>query len=575
MLVGAFLSTQQNSISLSRYSQEKRICRDVSESLAQACRFQLERQRTWGLVPGHADDALEFRDAAGHVTLKLTPIGVDEAGAPEFVGMTGRAFFKGEAPKVGVDIRVTVVNNLENPNEDEAMGVGAKSCRLQFRTGLARFSERIEISLRRAAFFDSTVVAAKDINIAATKITFSSRDPLRNQIRSLENIQLPNIQLPDGEDGIVFEPSEDSLTTEKGTVWAKGLIAVAPEVIPPGSSLDRLEAVAEHTQGEFLPEAPSHFSVPNLEWGDVDFDDTTTETLIGPGDFRFGNLRVRVKGADGVWYPRFAPSLTVDDGTGGDPSHYYYKSPELFALPPNVEDPDFFENASVELMDPEPPNATLIDGPACRFCNIDFDLKERTATVDALAKNRSLGSLSISGGSLVFFAPEPSSPDEPPARGHLSVEGSFRMEGPILNCGKLLASGDVELSPQDLIIENLDEAEDIAVFAGKKVTISPPPSGDGDFINASNRSFVFRGLVYAGKDFLFSSTFQSQGQEVPYQRQLYVEGALISKTGRVTVNSNKGVELKYNRDYLDDLLENPDPEERKILQIEEVSWRTF
>lgn len=543
LLLMGFLANQRSHLFLTRYAAEKMACRDASESLAQACRFRLEQKRAWGRTFSD-EDAMEYRDSSGLLTLRLWPIEGSEAAASSgFKGLHGLTYFRGEVPTTGVQLFVSVVNNLEGLEENPTFKVGAKSFRLQIRTELNGYADRVGLTLRRAAYFDSTVLASKDLNIRGDSINFSSTDPLRNQIRSEDKITLPDIP------NLKFTPSVDSLAAEKGTIWSKGDIAI--DGVTDEAKLQAAEAA---TGGEFLAKAPSKFTIPELKKDEVDFDDEASTHEIDPGNYAFTSVAVKVSLDDGTEVDYSAPAITVNDG----PPTYYdaYEPPEGV----NV-------TATVIV----PPSAVLTDHSRIDIGGITFDLPGTTAILSALTRNQSKGDLSISGGGLAFSAPPPL-PDEPPKRGYLSVTGNFSLNGSLGNCGKLIASEDIHLAPADLTIEDLGKANDVAVYAGGSVRISPPYDADSDFRSNSLRYFVFRGLVYAGKDFTFSSSGFFDGEKYSFDRKLLLEGSLVAKTGKVNI-SGKDIELRYNRDFLDDLLENPN--EHDLIQIEEVSWRPF
>lgn len=563
VLLTAFLSSQRGLISLSSYSREKLLCRSTAESLAEVCRFEIERKKSWALVAGDATDRIEYKDASDGVGIYLEPVDPSHVRSiPELSELNGSSYFRGKDEKRGVEFFVAAVNNLQE-KEATASGVGPHSFRLQFRTDLGKFSERTNVVYRRAAFFDSTVLAAKDISIVANAINFSSLDPYRNQIRSEENIRLPEY----GQ--LEFTPAVDSLIARKGTVWAKDKIFIDND---PTES--KLKAAAAATKGEFLPEAPSRFSIPNLEKDDIDFDEGYDITEIDPGEYRFGSVTATVKLANGAKFTIGAPALTVNDS----PPSYYLDQDSI--VPPEDLDigkdhDDFDPTADIVSIEISPSDA--VAGSASQsFGGISFDLKQRKAliyTESQHSKNYCSGDLKITGGALEFITPPPPSPDVEPVRAYLSVNGDFYMDGALINCGKLVASHDVVLAPSDLKIDQVETAKSVAVYAGNDISIVPPYSNDSEFVSASNRFFVFKGLVFAKRNFNFSSSVGYGRGKITYDRKLYVEGSLIAKTGKVTVAGSESVELKYNRNFLDDIIQNP--ERRDLVKLEEVSWRTF
>jgi hypothetical protein len=189
------------------------------------------------------------------------------------------------------------------------------------------------------------------------------------------------------------------------------------------------------------------------------------------------------------------------------------------------------------------------------------------------------GSLALSGGnpeapsSLGFedHDPDPDHPEE----GSLSVSGDLTIGASLYNCGRLLAGNDVHLSPRDVAIEQLEEGNDIAIFAGHDVLIAPMFRADEAFQGNTNRVFVFRGIVYAEHDFSFQSALVANSEDPrdDYNRRLYLEGAVVARQGEVLIRGNEKVQIKYNREFLDDLLEKS--AESDLIQLEELSMRSI
>ncbi len=588
MLVGAFLSTRQGYITLSRYSAEQQACRDTLRSLADFCRFRLEGQESWGRVPGQADDAVAFRDAAGNVVFELQPLATAEARSrEEFQGMRGLAYFEGKAPRAAVTFQLCLSNNLHSETANDTVGVGAKSCRLEFRANRGSHAERVEVMLRRAAFFDSTVAASGEIEIDADEVNFSSIDPLRNQIRSKSDILLPDIP------SIVFTPDSEVQTPEKGTVWAQGDIK-----IDGATSEELLRQAADDTGGEFLPNAPTRYSVPELKKADLDADGSKPIRLLAPRCYYFVKERVYYLDTDGVERERLIPSLRLvapnADPGDGQVEEFYWVKDALFA-PLAGDDPDepttpldhtpdpdtvyikfgngqtmtgtMTEEREIEIPggpEVEMPVA-LYDPPKVLFeAEVDYRVRGDGGRVGDF-KIASFGAEATID--FVDHDPDPERPQE----GFLSVDRDLVVHGQMNNCGKLLAGRDVELLPRDVTVDKIEEGNDLAVFAGRNVMIRPLMSEEESVRADSRRYFVFRGLVYAGDDFDFRSSVVRQGQTYQFDRKLFIEGALVARRGDVVIQGNETVELKYNPKFLDDLLQGSFDEDHA--QLEELSWR--
>ncbi len=559
MLVGAFFINWQSHIAMSRYSAEKKACAQALSSLADACRFQLEGKRDWGKVAGAEDDAMEFNSGPGSPLLALRPVAADAPRGEDFAGMWGLAYFEGESARTDVKIALSIVNNLDNELPLSARRVGAKSCRLQIRVRKGSYSEWVEVTLRRAGFFDSTVLANKKIEIVADTVKFSSADPLRNQIRSESEIYLPDTLL------LEFEPADDNLTAETGTVWSKEDIHIGGIKDPA-----KLLEAAEHTGADFLPNAPSYYRIPELRKSDVDYETGKPVIHIAPANYVFEkNLAVKYSDTRGRTYNRTVSAVLVY-GAGDSPvlGEFHFLADQLMI--PDEEDTEpeeYVPQLNTVVYD----EVTGIAEPEPEFGLDSFicDMSTNSLSLDAVPEYRVAGDLSISGGDLVFVD-EVADPDNP-VEGFLSVERDFGITGQISNGGKIVAGRNVSLSPHDVRLDKRDKTSDIAIFAGKDVLISPPYSSDPGMRQDSHRYFVFKGLVYAGNDFRFLSSVEQGGTTYQFDRKLYIEGAVVAKGGEVLIRGSETVELKYNREFLDDLLENP--QDRDVVQLEVLAWR--
>jgi hypothetical protein len=584
MLLGAFMATRESLISMSRLSAEQQACRDTLRSLASFCRFRLEGRDTWGRVPGDPEDAVEYRDVKGNTVFKLTPIGTP---GPDFDGLVGLTFFQGEAPQAGVTLQLAVSNNLDSETPNVAMGVAPKSCALRVRASRGTNLETVEVVLRKASFFDSTVAASGEIKIEADKVNFSSSDPLRNQIRSKSDIRLPDTQ------DIVFTPHSDVQTPEKGTIWAQGDIFIGGD-----ASESKLRAAAVQTGGEFLPNAPTRYSVPELKKADLDCQEVKPIIDLAPVVYEFAEETVYYKDTEGTDRERKMPVLIIcepaENQSGSDHFVEFHFHQDALIQPLDPEHPvplDHEADPATVWMKvgseqtptpgtPSPDGSLGIQGgtifmpargddhPVVEFAaEYDYRVKPN----GSLPGDFEIRSVQVSATELKFT--DHDYDPEHPQEGFISVDRDLVLEGYVNNCGRLLAGRDVQLMPRDVTVDKLEQTTDLAVYAGRNVNIIPLFKGDEAERANAQRYFVFRGLVYAENQFQFlSSVFKPEGGgTVEFQRKLYIEGALVARRGNVFIHGNETVELKYNREFLDDLMEKSFDENQA--QLEELSWR--
>lgn len=588
MLVGAFLATRQSLISLTRLSAEEQACRDTLRSLANFCRFRLEGRATWASTPGNPADSVEFRDGGGAVAFRLNALETAQAASkPEFEGLEGLAYFEGEAPRAGVRFAVAVSNNLDS--EDATAGVAGKSCDFQMRAIRGTHSDSVRVVLRKASFFDSTVAASGNIHIDAQEVNFSSNDPLRNQIRSKSDILLPE------KDDIAFTPDPEVQTPEKGSVWAQADITVGDN-----SDLGYLrDVVSVETGGEFFPNASTRYSVPELKKADLDADGSKPVVWLRPVVYEFRYDDVHYLDTDGNARTRKLPLLMIaepnlNENASDTPLEFHFNESALLEPldPSNPQPLDHVAEPSsvyIEVGSTSTPTAVTpsadgtlsVQGALIRMpvepgrdtpvVTFDAEYDYRVKAVAGLPGDLEIRSVNLAASAIRFKDNDPD--PEKPQEGLISVERDLTVEGYLENCGKLLAGRDVRLMPRDVTVDNLEKTDDLAVFGGRDVTIVPLFNGDEAERQDVRRYFAFRGLVYAEHDFKFlSSVFTPEGGgEVQFNRQLFVEGALVARKGDVYVQGNESVELKYNREFLDDLMEKSFEGEQA--QLEELSWR--
>jgi hypothetical protein len=222
------------------------------------------------------------------------------------------------------------------------------------------------------------------------------------------------------------------------------------------------------------------------------------------------------------------------------------------------------------------PGGTVYVPAADEWPKVEFsaEVDYRVRTQGGLPGDFKVYSLDLSAAELSFKDNDPD-PDNP-QEGLLSCERDIYLEGYVSNCGRLLAARDVQLSPRDVTVDNLEDADDLAVFGGRDVKIVPLFHGDEAVRTDATRFFVFKGLVYAEHDFAFRSSVQAADEfgnpfTAEFNRKLFVEGALVARQGDVFIQGNESVELRYHREYLDDLMEKSF--EGDTVQLEELSWR--
>lgn len=587
MLILAFLAAQRSQHAFTGLSLGQKACREGIRSVVDFCRFQLEGQESWGrLGAGELLEPAELRDGTGAVLFTMRPISETDARAKsEFNGLTGDAYFEGDLVAQNVSFQATVTNNLASKAAHGSEPVGPKACLLRIRASRGQISATVDVLLRRAAFFDSTIATTGPIRIDADEIDFASVDRLRNQIRSKSNILLPAYA------DIKFTPHPSFQSSEKGTVWAAGDIFVDGD-----SSEATLTQAADHTGGEFIANAPTFYEVPRLRRSDVDSSGGKPEVFLAPACYVFTEFDVEFLDTDGVTHRQALTVLaTYSDDVHSTLTSYHFCEQDLRlddgatptpAPPPLTPTPS---PSGTPTPPPPPlprPETVVYDGmagiiePEHDFTLGGFKMTlagEGSGSFELAAETayRVRGNLSLGGTNTMFPSalsfmdhnPDPEHPEE----GSLSVDGDLSVGASLFNCGKLVAGRDVTLSPRDVTIDKLEETSDIAIWAGRDVVIAPMFHGDEALRNDNTRYFVFTGIVYAERDFKFLSASVREDEALAdYRRHLWLEGAVVARSGEVEIRGNEKVKITYNREFLDDLLEKS--VESDHVQVEEMSW---
>lgn len=595
MLLGAFFISHRSQLALASRSDDSKACQDTLWALAEYCRFRFEQQKSWTTVPFSIDPEV-VRDDLDRDILSFDLLTQEEFEArPDLQNLTGAAHLVGEMPANGVTYHLAVNNRLMDPNNTVVDGVPAKACRVRIEARRGGATEAVELLLRRAALFDSTVFASEMIDVDAAKAYFNSNDPVRNQIRSLHSVELPDTE------NLHFRYGELTPPAVKGTVWAqdpdsevggRGSISIGGD-----SSYTKLQQAAESTGAQFYPDNPKRYNPPQLQ--DVNIEPfATTPMELTPATYFVTEARVQYTKLGGETdiatvktvqkfepqdFPTEPPSFP-DDANGPPREFYLVKN----NLPPDADplvatalviggtedDPVLGPTAVAQNADtfsiPGGPKVTMNPpGPPGEWSPIlalpaETKLTVRDQGADPQNPGRSDFRIFChpAGVPEIRFA----KPDGSPGKGMIDALRDITLQGKMTGTCQLISGRDIELTPVD-VEAVADYDSDVAIFAKDDVRIRPLEVGSGSSVLQRAGYFVFKGLVYAGGDFeFFSDVGISQ-----YQRHLNIEGALVARNGHVSVQSNGDLTVTYEPEYLDKYLEMSTLEEQ--LQIEELSWR--
>ena len=539
MLLGAFLQTNRHYIQLYKGGQQRDAANAATQSAFEFCRFELERDNTWGL-PFSGDTYtrgdLEVRELAA------------EAGERE-----GRleVTFRDS----GAIARVAILNNLafDAPSPEQ---VPANSCRFRIEAEIGASRSGADTMVRKMAYFNSTAVASEKVRIDALISSFDSRDPIHNQIRSQGDIELVE-SLLDSDDvaRYRFRPDAESQNANAGTVWAKGDISIAGQN---GRNSGILGQAAEETGANWIDQGRSHSETPELTLEDID-PHTGDELLIEPGSYKFTRSLLQWEGPPDVWNDFPAETPLLEHWQDGEVKAVYFPFENSGALPPDRVRLKDHEEAEISSSFYSTTEFEIQDG-------VKVNLATKRIAIDADRNAKVEGDFEITTDSWdVIPTLQFASVTDWTKRGSLTADGDIDIKGQVYGVGNLLAGEDLTIAPnyidQDKEEEHNSTNSNIALYAGKDVTIKPPDTGTWGI----NPQITFRGLVYADRNF----TFEANETRVSGQN-LTIEGALVARTGSIDIRNAYHANLIYNPDYLTDLIKR---QEGNRGQVELIAWR--
>lgn len=559
-LLTALLSNQRSQLSLNRYSTDREVAREAAISMLEYGRFKLEQDQTWLSL-----DPLMFEpplDAENNPIFTIDSIERVSGAAEEetfTVRMEGQLNVDRE-----VHFTLLLANNFASEVQADGLDLGPHTGRLDVETSFGSSKVRHIWLLRHAAFADSTVAASGDIQVDTSEVVFATTDHSRNQIRSLQDISLPRVN------NMRFSPGGGWQRQEKGRVWAYDDITVGPP-----DNLTPLDVAAERTGAQFIPNGRSAYRVPKLNLTEVAADPSIDPVRNVPaGEYHVGTRTLEFEDLAGVTHERAIPLLRRRDGTNGTTSLYFSQDILQDGMPPLDPATIRMKGEAIGSMELFPSAGNIVTFGPLRITLTSGDVKSRISLPrDEMVVSN--GDLLISGFSasdlpvLEFLAPPNSPPDED-AMGRLEAKGDLTVVCSIENAGLLMASGDVNLFPSDVVVA-AEPASDLAICAGGDVNINPSLAEDsGADRDSGGRKLSFKGLVYANGNFnfdTFSGDYSPLGAPINFNRDIEIEGSVVARNGGVNIKGDYGATLRYNPDFLDDVMESSFKSNNRQLEV--------
>lgn len=565
LLLGAFMRLNQQHFGLVNNDQSHLAAQEAARSLLDYCTYRLEHHRQWGRTPFNGS------------------VDAGTAGLLEVREIRNTHRLEGRVVQSDVAFKVTLLNNIDGTAE--ADGVPAGFCRVHIEAWRGTALVRREAMLGTAPLFDAAVISSEQILVDSQTLAVASTDPLRNRLRSKGDIRVPTY-----EGQFTFNAPSDA--TERGVLWARSGINMGSHDL---TDADEAARAVRATGGRFLPQADTHYEVYDLQIDEVRAPENSVN--IQPGVYIFNRQTVSYESDDG---PRnvVVPVLqrrdwaVNDEGyvEGGDLREAWYLTS---SLPDDAESEwvGLYGDLPEEGLHPMTTNTFTLDlGVQVHFNSLDPDFTG-TASPPALVLNSDVN-LNVNGDFGVASWDADYNPTimfRDPETGEVGVDsrgrvvsgsitahstgdrpGSIMIEGAILGNGKLLADGDVTLKNTYAAVSS-DEASDLSIFAGGSVNIRPKLAASFDEatifeggLEDRDASTAFRGLIYAKQDVIIDAETGDRRADV------YVEGAVVAREGKVHVRDARNVMFKYNPDFLDTILT---PRVGDRVRLERAVWK--
>ncbi len=587
-MLGAFVALNQQNFSLLASSMEQ------SEAL-QACLsgynyalYRIEHDKSWG------------KDAFN---------GLDDAAPPTGTALDGtlscdliepsRLFFSIQGTRMKFEL--TVVNNLPvssrsggSPDPDTRPGgmpvVADDALYLRIVGRAGRATKRADVVLHTAPAFDSAALSNGDLEIRQGRVHIDSHDPMRNFIKSNGDINLPRVNRAGD---VRFRHTGDTAPTKRppyGHALARNTVRSGPTDL--GQNDEALAQARQDSQGFLAPKSPRKAEILNLDFADINLP-PGAESNLPPGNYVFTttkvNIPVQVTYTDSEGIPvserknlRITVPAIVRRNAETDAVEKVWWSDTDIYIPPNtgtwlpgiggavvtqLGGESLAENVPAsEVLSGEPPMAMLAPGVQADLWNatvqvqqnyrvnveggfgLRYERRSQRTTVQEGPEGIDVGDYEVPEGSkdALLIMGDGTSGSSIRATGKVDLRQ-------VTGKGAILANDDLTLNGT-LVAEGTGvETGGLALMSERDVVLNvPEETYEADTVTDTLRNTVFRGLVYAERDFVV----RPLSSDARVTRSLDITGSVVARRGKIVVEGTNEVNLTYDPRYLDDVVKD-------------------
>ncbi|MBT9587349.1 hypothetical protein IV102_28670 [bacterium] len=542
MLTSALMGNHQSNFAILGDSINQRYSTLAASSGLDYAKYRLGRERTLG------QSNASF---AGAVTrwgdLEITE-GVNQ---PLF-----RGHFVNSTPRR--DFEVQIENYLDRSGAPADLSP-ASAVRLKIVGMCGPFHTQIETTLVGAPLYDSACIANKAIDMASvTNWTIDSQDPLRNWIRSNEEICTPDFL--SGGKTMEFLKSK---CPNPGVGWSKKDVYVgekANNVIVDGGNFADVFA---STKGLMAPNSNLNYNIYDLKLKDLK-KPAAPDVEIPAGTYTVNTTTVTY--VDNVWEWRgwghgdhweivetHPGSKTIPDLVYTDPSG----TPQHILKQADVPQPGWTdhhgwrrtERTNVVLPSNNKQVGSSVVNISNNFSSDNFTFNFDSSQFSATNANplHVSGDLTVNSNTTIPTIPSPnvnfvSAVGTEPgfiysSAGATAASGSIKVQGTVAGRGGVAAHQDLTMGANSNL--SADAAHlGLVLWAGRDITF--------DVQNGSD--MLFRGLVYAKNNVALKFAGAPGTASL---NNLVLEGSLVAQSGSMIMGDAKNVKMNYDPAYLE------------------------
>jgi hypothetical protein len=496
--------------------------------------------------------------------------------------LTGK--FLGSVPERGFEVKVE--NLLSSNAPDSSRGLPAHCIVLKVHGYCGTFQANTETVLVEAPLYDSAAISNGAMDMSGVgNWTVDSNDPLRNWVRSNEDIQTPKF-LATKNDATVNGTMEFLKTGGcplPGVAWSKKDITIgelkrdAHGNITNAIDGTNKDAAYSETKGQMAPHATLNYNAYDLKLKDLN-KPTGTTNEVPPGTYVLHKTPVTytVDTYEQQWHGRHYVTVLVksepktdivNDLTytdpGGTVKHLLQDTPTR-ALPKDTGGIVWNGSHGSHVKDVVLPSNS--EAKASDVINIANGFTDPAMTYDfnnGKFSASSVGPLHVAGNldihaegtapipNFVFEKPPTSVTTEVGNYGFLyskekvdirdtsdsHTQYSINLQGTVTGNGAVAATGDLQLGGSSEVSADANN-KGLVLWSGRNITF--------DVVN--DGKMAFKGLVYAKGDVDLRFTGPNTGHQ--QLSSLDLEGALVAQSGAIKMGDSKNVRMKYNKDYL-------------------------